>query len=76
VTAICKHPTRAGVLFAANFGAVFVSKDEGRSWTHLTWEADEIEVITASLASPEIPDRIFALTRNRGVYSTPLTALE
>ena len=75
VTAICKHPTHPGVLFAAKFGVIFGSKDEGRSWTRLTEESDGTEVITALQVAPEIPDRIFALTRNRGVYSTSLTAL-
>jgi photosystem II stability/assembly factor-like uncharacterized protein len=74
VTAICTHPTRAGVVFASKFGVIFISKDEGYSWAHLPEGDDGMEVITELLVVPEIPDRIFALTRNRGVYSVPLPA--
>jgi len=76
VTAICKHPTRAGVVFASKFGVIFVSKDEGRSWARLASAEDETEVITELLVAPEIPDRIFALTRSHGIYSIPLTATD
>lgn len=74
VTAICKHPTRAGVVFASKFGVIFISKDEGRSWVSLPAGDDGVEVITELLVVQEIPDRIFALTRNRGVYSISLPA--
>ncbi len=74
VTAICKHPTRAGVIFASKFGVIFVSRDEGRSWKILPGGDDGTEVVTELLMVPEIPDRIFALTRNRGVYSISLPA--
>jgi photosystem II stability/assembly factor-like uncharacterized protein len=74
VTAICKHPTRAGVMFASTFGVIFVSKDDGRSWTSLVSGNEGTEVITELLAVPEIPDRIFALTRSRGIYSIPVPA--
>jgi photosystem II stability/assembly factor-like uncharacterized protein len=72
VTAICKHPTRAGVIFASKFGVIFISKDEGHSWTSLSVGQDGTEVITQLLVAPEIPDRILALTRNHGVYSISL----
>ncbi len=76
VTAICKHPTRAGVLFAAKFGVIFVSKNEGQTWERLTSANDEMEVIKELLVVPEIPDRVFALTRSHGVYSIPIAATE
>jgi hypothetical protein len=75
VTAICKHPTRAGVIFASKFGVIFVSRDEGQSWKILPGGDDGTESVTELLVVPEIPDRIFALTRNRGVYSISLPAL-
>jgi photosystem II stability/assembly factor-like uncharacterized protein len=76
VTAICKHPTRAGVIFASKFGVIFVSKDEGQSWTRLTSADDGTEVITELLVPPEMPDRVLALTRSHGVYSISLAATE
>ena len=75
VTAICKHPTRAGVIFASKFGVIFVSKDEGHTWENLAGGDDGTEIITELLVVPQIPDRIYALTRNRGVYSISLAAL-
>ena len=75
MTAICKHPTRAGVIFASKFSVIFISKDEGHSWENLPGGDDGTEVITELLVVPEIPDRIFALTRNHGVYSISLAGL-
>jgi ligand-binding sensor domain-containing protein len=74
VTAICNHPARAGVFFASTFGVIFVSTDEGRSWRLLT-ESDGTAVITELFVAAEIPDKIFALTRNRGVYAVALPNL-
>jgi hypothetical protein len=76
VTAICKHPTRAGVMYASKFGVIFVSKDEGHSWARLVSPESGAEVITELLVVPEIPDRLFALTRNSGVYSISLARTE
>jgi photosystem II stability/assembly factor-like uncharacterized protein len=76
VTAICKHPTRAGVIFASKFGVIFVSKDDGHSWASLTSADDGTEVITELLVVPDIPGRLFALTRSRGIYSISLANTE
>ena len=46
-----------------------------QSWKILPGGDDGTEVVTELLAVPEIPDRIFALTRDRGVYSISLPAL-
>ena len=72
VTAICRHPTRAGVFFASQFGVIFVSYDEGRTWAKLPEADDGTEIITELVAVAEIPNRIFALTRSRGIYAVPL----
>jgi photosystem II stability/assembly factor-like uncharacterized protein len=74
VTAICKHPARAGVVFASKFGVIFVSMDEGRSWAPVTDGDDGRELITELLVMSETPNKIFALTRNRGVYAIPVPA--
>jgi photosystem II stability/assembly factor-like uncharacterized protein len=72
VTAICKHPTRPGVIYASTFGVVFISTDEGHSWARFSEGDNGMEMITELVVAPEVPDRLFALTRNRGVYSIPL----
>ena len=72
VTAICKHPTRAGVIFASKFGVIFESQDAGQTWISLNSGNTGTDAITELLVLPGIPDRVFALTRNRGVYSISL----
>ena len=72
VSAICKHPSRPGEIFASQFGAVFSSKDDGRSWKRLSTGEDN-EAFRALLVLPGKPDRLFGLTQSRGVYAIPLS---
>ena len=72
VRAICKHPTRAGLLFASQYGAVFSSTDDGRTWKPLTSAEQSAEALIALLVLPGDPDRLFALTQSRGVVAIPL----
>jgi photosystem II stability/assembly factor-like uncharacterized protein len=73
VTAISRHPTKAGVLFASQFGVVFSSADYGRSWIQMR-ERPGGGTVLALRVAPGNPDRLFALTETRGVYSMPLDA--
>jgi len=70
VTFVCKHPARAGVLFASQYGVIFVSKDDGRSWTQVREGA--LGGVSALLVVPGKPDRLFVLTESRGVYALRL----
>jgi len=74
VSALCRHPTRPGVLFASLFRGVFRSLDYGRTWTSLTVTDESPNDFIALLVLPGDPDRLFALSRSRGVYAmaTPL----
>jgi photosystem II stability/assembly factor-like uncharacterized protein len=72
VRAICKHPARAGVLFASQYGRVFRSSNDGRSWTPFSSGDGGAEVITALLVTPGSPDQLLALTPSSGVYVAPL----
>jgi photosystem II stability/assembly factor-like uncharacterized protein len=74
VSAICKHPSRAGQIFASQFGVVYVSKDDGRSWARLNSGDASEEAFRALLVLPGKPDRLFGLTQSRGVYATALTS--
>jgi photosystem II stability/assembly factor-like uncharacterized protein len=71
VKAICRHPTKAGVLFASLFGTILASTDHGRSWKPLS-EGPGGDTVSALLVVPGSPDRLFALTESRGVYTVPL----
>jgi photosystem II stability/assembly factor-like uncharacterized protein len=75
VSAICKHPSRSGVLFASQYGVVFVSKDNGRSWTKLASGDESGEAFRALLVPPGNPDRLLGLTISRGVYEMVLPPL-
>jgi photosystem II stability/assembly factor-like uncharacterized protein len=74
VSALCRHPTRTGFLFASVFGKIFGSRDDGRSWTPLTAGDEQASDLTELLVLPGVPDRLFALSRSRGVYSMALPA--
>jgi photosystem II stability/assembly factor-like uncharacterized protein len=72
VRTICKHPTRKGALFASQYGTVFQSRDEGKSWTPLAPADETVGAIKALLVLPESPNRLFALVQGRGVYAITL----
>jgi len=72
VTFVCKHPALAGFLFASQYGVIFVSKDDGRSWTQVGEGALGGHAVSALVVVPGSPDRLFALTESRGVYALPL----
>jgi photosystem II stability/assembly factor-like uncharacterized protein len=74
VSALCRHPTRAGVLFASVFGKIFGSRDGGHTWLPLTTGDEQPGDLTALLVLPGDPDRLLALSRSRGVYSMALPA--
>jgi hypothetical protein len=74
VRAICRHPTKAGVLFASLFGTILASTDHGHSWVPLS-EGPGGDTVSALLVVSGNPDRLFALTESRGVYTVPLDEL-
>jgi len=72
VSAVYEHPTRPGLLFAARYGVIFTSADDGRTWLPLTPEGEELPAIRGMAVAPGVPDRLFAITQVQGVYSVPL----
>jgi len=72
VSALCSHPTRAGVFFASLFGGIFRSLDYGRTWMPLTVSDEHPNDFIALLVLPGHPDWLFGLSRNHGVYVTVL----
>jgi photosystem II stability/assembly factor-like uncharacterized protein len=72
VSSICTHPTRPGVFFASRFGAMFVSTDDGRSWSRLTAPGDDLPPVKQLLLAPADPYHLLALTHSTGIYSIPL----
>ena len=72
VSAICKHPTRPGVLFAAHYGAIFGSVDNGHTWAPITTEGQDLPAIRELVVASGIPGSLFATTPFQGVYAVPL----
>jgi photosystem II stability/assembly factor-like uncharacterized protein len=72
VSSICKHPLRPGVFFASQYGTVFISEDNGRSWKKFTAGDESGEAFRALLVIPGKPDRLLGLTQSRGVYEMAL----
>lgn len=72
VSALCKHPTRRGLLFAARYGVIFSSTDDGLTWAPLTSEAEELPSIRELIVPSGTPSSLFAVTNSNGIYSLPL----
>jgi photosystem II stability/assembly factor-like uncharacterized protein len=72
VSAICKHPTRRGVLFASRYGSVFGSEDDGRTWTPITSGEGSLQAVNDLVVTKGIPNAVFAITRNQGIYVIPI----
>ena len=71
IQAICKHPERENVLFAAQYGRVYVSDYYGRTWRR--FPSESVGAIKSLILLPGTPDRLFALTQSHGVYVMLLT---
>jgi photosystem II stability/assembly factor-like uncharacterized protein len=74
VGAICRHPHEPGVLYAAQYGDVFESRDNGRSWTRISPAEPRMSIKELAIL-PDRADRLFALTQRQGVFALPLEAL-
>src|SRR5262249_45081523 len=72
IQAICRHPVRKSVLFAARYGVIYTSPDGGRSWAILSPEACPAGSVKQMLVVPGVPDRLFVLTPRQGVFMLPL----
>ncbi len=72
ISALCRHPSQPGVLFAATFGGIYRSRDRGRTWTPLAAGMGHPDDVITLLVLPGSPDRLLALSRSRGVYAIAL----
>ncbi len=72
IQAICRHPERSSVLFAAHYGEVLSSVDGGVSWKRISpadWPVDSVRQL---MVIPKAPDRLFVLTAYQGVFQLPI----
>jgi photosystem II stability/assembly factor-like uncharacterized protein len=75
IQAIARHPMLDRVYFAAAFGVVYESRDDGDSWQRILPEGPSMGRITQLLAVPGDPGRLFILTEARGVFELDREAL-
>lgn len=74
VSALYRHPIRAGVYFASVFGEIYRSQDYGLHWTPLSANPEHPNDFIALRILPGRTDWLFALSRSRGVYAMALSA--
>jgi photosystem II stability/assembly factor-like uncharacterized protein len=72
IQAICRHPRKSAVLFAAKFGVIYQSTDGGRSWASMSSQPGPLSSITQLTILPGTPDRLLVLTAQQGVWEMPL----
>jgi photosystem II stability/assembly factor-like uncharacterized protein len=70
ISTITSHPLRAEVLFAAQFGTVWVSTSGGGTWRRLAQQRIEHTAVRNIAVLTTYPDRVYVLTSNRGVFVT------
>ena len=73
IRTIYKHPSRQGVLFAAQYGDIFESRDDGQSWTRISPDKSAVSIKGLAIV-PARSDRLFVLTQRQGVFALPLEA--
>ena len=72
IQAICSHPARPEVLFAAKYAVIYRSSDAGHSWTQISEQPESVSSVRKLAIVPGQPDRIFILTPQQGVWMLPL----
>jgi len=72
IQALCKHPDYPSVLFAAKYGTIYKSSDQGVSWTVMSPEGWPVKSVKQLVVAPGNPDRLFVLTQQQGVFVLPL----
>jgi photosystem II stability/assembly factor-like uncharacterized protein len=72
IQAICRHPAKPEVLFAAKYAVIYRSNDGGRTWTKISEQPEPVSSVKKLMIVPGQPDRIFLLTPQQGVWMLPL----
>ena len=68
ISAICKHPSRPGVLFASQYGSIYRSTDDGKSWTRIT-ASNELPSVRELVVPRADPGTLLVISQNQGVYA-------
>jgi photosystem II stability/assembly factor-like uncharacterized protein len=73
IRALCSHSTQPGVFFAARYGDIYRSTDDGRSWISLKTGGNAPNDFTSLLVVTGTPDRLLAMSPSSGVYALTLS---
>ena len=68
IQALCHHPIKTSVLFAAKYGLIYTSSDTGRSWTKISPNDWPVTSIKQLAMVPELPGQLFVLTPQQGTF--------
>jgi photosystem II stability/assembly factor-like uncharacterized protein len=68
IQAVCRHPAHPATVFAALYGAIYASADAGRSWARISPDDWPIRSVKQLTIAPALPDRLFVLTGQQGVF--------
>jgi hypothetical protein len=74
VRTVYKHPSLPSVLFAAQYGDVFESRDDGNSWSRISPDNSTVSIKELAIV-PTRSDRLFVLTQRQGIFSLPLESI-
>jgi photosystem II stability/assembly factor-like uncharacterized protein len=69
VYSICRHPAERGVMFAAHYGIIFRSQDDGRTWSRFSIDTPGLPPVKQLIVAPTSRARLLALTHNQGIFS-------
>lgn len=72
VSALCRHPSRPGVLYAAHYGVVYEGRAGGEAWHPVSPETSAISSIRGIVVLKEKADTLYVLTHRQGVFALPL----
>jgi len=71
VQAVCRRPFGKS-LFAAKYGAIYTSTDDGRSWLKVSPDNWPVTSVRQLLVLPGMPDHLLVLTHQQGVWALEL----
>lgn len=74
VRTVYRHPSHPDVLYAAQYGDVYESRDNGHFWSKISTDHPGVSIRELAIV-PSRSDRLFVLTQRQGVFALPLEAI-
>lgn len=74
VTSVHFHPAQPGVVWLVQFGRLYESEDQGLTWKKVEGGEIRESSIRSLWSTPRIPNRLFALTPDLGMFYLDLSS--